>query len=61
MILYQVVTADITAGVVVNGNQIVAAQPILAWARGKHLLDIRRWARQRGGAVECIGPISWET
>jgi hypothetical protein len=54
--LYRVVTDNFVAGLVVKEGQVVRAAPILRWAIGKPVDELRRQIEQSGGTVAAVGP-----
>jgi hypothetical protein len=54
MTLYRVVVPHFVAGVVADGETIIATAPILKWTRGKPLPVLRAWVRSKRGTVERV-------
>jgi hypothetical protein len=54
--LYRVTTDKFVAGCVVKEGRVVQAAPILRWAIGKPLEELRRQIEERGGTVAAVGP-----
>jgi hypothetical protein len=54
VLLVQVNLSYACAGVVVQGNRIVRAAPILGWSVGKQVRDLVDWARMKGGEVRIV-------
>jgi hypothetical protein len=53
-VLYRVVAPSFVAGLLVEGEQVVQAAPILRWAIGKQLAEVRRRVEERGGTVTDV-------
>lgn len=55
MKLYQVNVPHFCAGIEVDEKGYVRrTAPILAWAKGKHLTHVRRWAEAKCGSVREV-------
>jgi hypothetical protein len=52
--LYRVVAPNFVAGVVAKDGRVVKAAPILRWALGKPLEELRNGAEARGGTVTIV-------
>jgi hypothetical protein len=52
--LYQVIADKFVAGVVVRDGRVVQTAPILRWAIGKSLEELRRQVEERGGTVSAV-------
>jgi hypothetical protein len=54
--LYRVVTDNFVAGCVVRKGRVVQSAPILRWAIGKPLDELRRQTEKRGGTIAAVAP-----
>ena len=54
MILYQVDLDHAVAGIVVEGEVIVDAAPILKWAIGARLPRFKKWVERKGGILRLL-------
>lgn len=52
--LYQVTAPHFTAGVVVYSGVINKTAPILKWAKGKDLVEFKKYAKSQGWTVERV-------
>lgn len=54
--LWRVVTSYFVAGVTTDAQGIIReAAPILAWAKGKHIRELKAWVGRKRGYVEGLG------
>jgi hypothetical protein len=53
-IVAQVTLPYACAGVILQGNRVVRAAPILGWSVGKNVRDLVDWARRKGGEVRIL-------
>jgi hypothetical protein len=54
--LYRVATRKFVAGCVVKEGRVVQSAPILRWAIGKSLEELRRQIEELGGTVTAVAP-----
>ena len=52
--LVRVTLPHLCAGVLVDGERIVQAAPILRWSTGKQLTELAAWVLKKGGTIEVV-------
>lgn len=49
--LFQVTTGYFCCGLVVQGDRVIEAAPIMRWAVNRTLVSIRGWVRAKNGSM----------
>ena len=53
--LYQAKTKYFCAGVITDANKTIThAAPILAWSKGKSVLNLLKWLENKKGALKLV-------
>lgn len=52
--LFQVTTSYFCCGLVVDGDRVVDAAPIMAWAKNKTRDFVRAWVAKKHGTIKFV-------